>query len=439
MGSYVVDLTVIFTLLVVNSLLAMSEMAIVSARKTRLLQWAESGDQRARLALDIANQPTPMLSSIQIGITLASVLTGIYGGATISDDISDQIAKDISLKPYADLIAISLTTGVLTYISLVLGELVPKRIALNFPETIAKYAAEPLSIFSRSVRPLVWVLTASTETVVRILGLRARKEPPVTEAEIHTMVEQATEAGIFEEVEQEMVASVLMLDNRKASALMTPRRDIEWLDLNDSETEWLETALNVPHAKLIVAEGSLDHIAGVVQAKALIAQKLQGEIDIKALMLEPLYVPHNINALDLIQRFRETAQQIAIVLDEYGGVHGLVTREDIFEAIVGHLPVALNSQEPQIIRMTDDSWICDGQLHVNEFKRKLDIATLPGEGEDDKADYRTVAGMVLYQIEHVPSVGEQFTWENWRFTIVQMDHHRIDKLKIEQTEQKENA
>jgi putative hemolysin len=434
MTSYLVDIAVILFLLLFNSVLAMSEMAIVSARKTRLLQWAEGGDKRARLALDIANHPTPMLSSIQIGITLASLLTGIYGGATISDDISAQIALDINMKPYADAIALTITTGILTYISLVIGELVPKRIALNFPESIAKFCAGPLTIFSTSVRPLVWILTASTETVVRVLGLKARKEPPVTEAEIHTMVEQATEAGIFEEVEQEMVASVLMLDNRKATALMTPRRDIEWLDTKDDEKIWLETAFSVPHAKLIVAEESLDHIRGVIETKALIQQKFEGKVDLQTLLREPMYVPHNINALELIQRFRESAHHIAIVMDEWGGVNGLITREDIFEAIVGHLPLAGNGDEPQIVQQADGTWLCDGQLHVHDFKRKLDISTLPGEGEDEKADYRTVAGFALYQLEHVPAVGEQFTWDDWQFTIVEMDHHRIDKLKITRIE-----
>jgi putative hemolysin len=429
MTGYLLDIAIIFTLLICNSLLAMSEMALVSARKTRLMQWAESGDKNARLALDIANHPTPILSSIQIGITLAALLTGIYGGATISDNIADQISRYERFKPYADLIAITLTTTVLTYISLVIGELVPKRIALNFPEVIAKFAARPLTIFTTSVRPLVWLLTASTETIVRVLGLKQRLEPAVTEAEIHVMVEQATEAGIFEEVEQEMVASVLKLDNRRADALMTPRREIEWLDTKDTEKEWLETALNVPHSKLIVAQESLDHIIGIVETKSIIQQKFaNGKIDVQLGLQQPLYVPETINALDLIQRFRESAQQIAIVLDEYGGVHGLVTREDIFEAIVGDLPMAGGADKVSIAQQQDGTWLCDGQLNIDVFKEALTLASLPGQDED--ADYRTVAGFVLYQLEHVPAEGEQFTWDKYQFTVVDMDHHRIDKLQI---------
>jgi putative hemolysin len=428
MSPYIFDTLIIVVLLIFNSLLAMSEMALVAARKPRLTQWAEDGDAKAKLALEIANQPTPTLASIQIGISLAALITGIFGGATISDDLSAQLQTNADLKPYADLIAMTFTTALLTYSFLVIGELVPKRVALNFPETVAKLCARPLRAFCVVVSPLSFILTHSTEAIIRVMGLRQVKEPPVTEAEIHVMVQEATQAGIFEEVEQEMVASVLMLDNRKAGALMTPRRDIEWLDINEPEEEWLEWVFKMPHSRLIVAEASLDHILGVVETKELLQQKILGKVDIQSLLQQPLYVPENINALDLIQRFRESSQQVAIVLDEYGGMHGLISREDILEAIVGDLPAAHEEDRKHIRKQADTSWICEGQCEVDEFQRVLDIEELPGK--DEGADYRTVAGLILYQLEHVPTVGEKMMLGNYEFTITKMDHHRIDQIYI---------
>lgn len=422
------DALIIIVLLLFNSLLAMSEMALVAARKPRLLQWAENGDTQAQLALDIANKPSPTLVSIQIGVSLAALLAGIFGGATISDDLSAQLQQNTNIKPYADLIAITLTTAVLTFAFLLIGQLVPKRIALNFPEVVAKLSARPLKIFCALVSPVCWMLTRSTETIIRGMGLKHVKEPAVTEAQIHVMVKEATQAGIFEEVEQKMVASVLMLDNRKAGALMTPRRDVEWLDMNESEDEMFEWIFKMPHSRLIVAEGSLDHILGVVETKELLQQKINGKVEIQSLLQQPLYVPESINALELIQRFRVTSQQLAIVLDEYGGMHGLISREDILEAIVGDLPGSDDQEQKPIRKLAETSWICEGQCEIAEFQHMLDIQELPGQ--DKNADYHTVAGMILYHLEHVPHVGEKFVLGVYEFTITKMDHHRIDELYI---------
>jgi putative hemolysin len=439
MPRYITDIVVIAFLLLCNALLAMSEMAIVSARKARLTQLAEEGDRGAKQALDIANSPTQFLSSIQIGITLAAILTGIFGGATIADDLAEAVRREAPhLAPHADTISIAIVTGILTYISLVVGELVPKRLALTFPESIARYSAGPLTVFSRIVRPFVWVLSTSTETILRVVGLKATNEPAFTEAEIHVIVEQATEAGIFEEVEQEMVASVLRLDNKKVSSIMTPRTNIEWLDLRDGEEEWVKTAAEVPHSRLIVADGSLDHVTGIVDTKTIIHRKLLGKIDLKELQRQPMYVPENIVALDLIRKFKESTQEVAVVLDEYGGVSGLVSREDIFEAIVGDLPAEDEHESgPRLHNEPDGSWIVDGQIEIQEFIDKTGIHALPDENEEE--DYRTIAGFILNHLERVPERGEQFVWKDVEFKVLEMDHNRIDKIQVRRLKQRSGS
>lgn len=429
MPAFVIDIIVIALLLLVNAFLAMTEMSIVSARKSKLLQMSEAGDKHAKQALDIAHSPTEFLSEIQIGITMVALLTGIFGGATIADDISDRLKDIPGLADYADIISISSVTAVLTYVSVIIGELVPKRIALSAPENIAKLVARPVTIFGVITKPLVWLLVGSTEAVVRAFGIKPGSEAPVTEAEIQVLVDQATEAGVFEEAEQEMVESVLRLDDKRASALMTPRREIEWLDLNDDESAWLETAYHVPHSRLVVAQGSLDKFLGVVETKALIRQKLEnGAIDLNSLLAQPMYVPENMSALDLIQKFRNTRQQIAMVLDEYGGVNGLVSREDVFEAIVGDLPMPGEDENAKISQRHDGSFLCDGQVPIDVFKETVGVITdLPGEKEED---YRTLAGFVLYHFQRVPSEGDQFEWNDLQFEVIDMDRHRIDKLLI---------
>ncbi len=433
MTPILIDIAVILLLLLCNGFLAMTEMAIVSARKARLLQWAEAGDKSARIALEIANSPTHFLAAIQIGITLIALLTGVFGGATIADDIAERVRNSVPhLAPHSDAIGIGIVVTLLTFISVVLGELVPKRIALSAPELIAKYVALPIRVFVKIARPAVWILSSSTETVLRVLGINPSADMTVTEAEIHVMVEQATEAGVFEEVEQEMVASVLRLDVKRVGSIMTPRREIEWIDTNDTEDVWYQEALNVPHSRLPVGEGSLDRVLGIVQTRLLIKQKVvDGKIDLKALMYEPMYVPESMNALDLIQRFRENSQQQALVMDEYGGVHGIVTREDVFEAIVGELPMPGDIPRWSITRREDGSWMADGQSPIDEFKEALVIDDLPGE---EKEDYRTLAGFILFHLERVPAEGEKFEWGDFEFEIVDMDRHRIDKVLIRRKE-----
>lgn len=428
MTALLVDISVIFLLLLCNAFLALTEMAIVSVRKSRLAEWAEHGDNKARLALEIANSPTQFLSAIQIGITLIALLTGIFGGASVAEDLEAHIKRIPEFAPHSEVISVAIVVTILTYIGVIIGELVPKRIALSSPEIIAKYVAIPINVFKGVTRPLVLLLSASTETVVRLLGIRAHSDAPVTEAEIQVLVEQATEAGVFEAVEQEMVQSVLGLDQKRVSSIMTPRRDIEWLDTKDNEDLWIKTCLEVPHSRLLVAEESLDRVRGVIETRALLKQRLDGTVDLEPLLHQPICVPESMNALDLIERFRTNSQELALVLDEWGGVSGVVSREDVFEAIVGNLPMASGEQKPGLTMRDDGTLLCDGQLPIDEFKEALDIETpLPGEDHDE---YHTLAGFVLHELKRVPSEGDSFEWNDWHFEVVDMDRHRIDKLLV---------
>lgn len=428
MTAFIIDIAVILFLLLCNGLLAMTEMAIVSARKARLMQWAEGGDKKAQMALDIANWPNTYLSAIQVGITLIALLTGIFGGATIADDLSARIKEMPHFAPHSDAIAMGVVVTCLTYVSLIIGELVPKRIALSAPELIAKYVAFPLYVFASITKPFVWILTSSTDLMLRLFGIKQNSDRGVTEAEIHVLVEQATAAGVFEEVEQEMVSSVLKLDDKRVSSLMTPRRDIEWLDTNDDEKVWIETVLGVPHSRLLVADGSLDKVVGIVDSRLLVKQKFENALDLQSLLTQPLVVPESMSALDLIERFRNHSQELALVLDEWGGVSGIVSREDVFEAIVGDLPVAGNKPRWSLTQRDDGSWLCDGTMPIDEFKEAFGISgDLPGEDEED---YQTLAGFILFQFERVPSEGDSFNWNALQFEILDMDRHRIDKLLV---------
>jgi putative hemolysin len=417
---------IIFVLLLCNGCLAMAEMSIVSSRKARLHKWADDGDRGAKLALDIADSPNEFLSTIQIGITLVGIFTGAFGGATIADRLALHFNQIPALEPYADAIAFSIVVVSITYLSLIIGELVPKRLALHSPEKIARVVAGPMRILSQIAKPLVSLLSASTALVVRLIGVHEQSEPHMTEAEIQVLVEQATDEGVFEEAEQEMIASVLELGDKKVTSLMTPRTHIAWIDVSADEEQVLKVVQTSTHTRFPVAEGSLDRLIGVVETKDIMRRKLLNEpLDLRSIVFQPIFVPETRTALQLLERFRSTQQRVAVVLDEYGGLHGLVTTDDIFQAIVGDLPT---QGEPkwQAHKRADGSWLLDGQMPIADFEEMFDLEDLPGED----AEYHTLAGFVLSQLKHVPEPGESFEWNELRFEVMDMDRHRIDKVVV---------
>jgi putative hemolysin len=431
MHSVMLEGIVVVLLVLVNGIFALSEIAVVSARKTRLRQWADAGNAKARAALELADNPNQFLATIQIGITLVGILAGAFGGATIARKLTVILGDSPWLAPYSYPLSLALVVVVITYLSLIVGELVPKRLALNNPERLAMAIAAPMQVLSRLAYPAVHLLDISTEFLLQALGMKPSTEPPVTEEEIRALIEQGTQAGMFEAAEQEMVERVFRLGDRRVSAVMTPRTEIVWLDREASAQELRRTITESVHSRFLVADESLDNILGVVHAKDLLAHILGDQVvDLAATIQQPLYVPESMRALKALELFKQSGTHIALVIDEYGGIQGLVTPSDILEAIVGDLPAAGEEVEPLAVQRSDGSWLLDGMLPVDEFKDLFDLGELPGE---DQGIYQTLAGFVIMQLGRIPEAADYFVWEGLKLEVVDMDGNRVDKVLVTPT------
>jgi putative hemolysin len=432
MPSVMLAALVVVLLILLNGVFALSEIAVVSARKTRLRQWAEEGDAKARAALELADNPNQFLATIQIGITLVGILAGAFGGVTIAEELAIVLGGITWLAPYSHPLSVALVVLVITYLSLIVGELVPKRLALNDPERLAMAIAAPMQILSRVAYPAVHLLGLSTEFLLRALGIRPSTEPPVTEEEIRALIEQGTQAGMIEEAEQEMVERVFRLGDRRVSAVMTPRTEIVWLDHEASAEEIRRTITESVHSRFLVADGSLDNVLGVVHAKDLLAHMLASQaLNLEATLEQPLYVPESMRALEVLELFKQSGTHIALVIDEYGGIQGLVTPNNILEAIVGDLPEAGEQVEPLAVQRPDGSWLLDGMLPVDEFKDLFDLDELPGEVQ---GIYQTLAGFVIMQLGRIPAASDSFVWEQLKIEVVDMDGNRVDKVLVTPTD-----
>ena len=422
------EILVIFLLLIANGIFAMSEIAIVSARKARLQQLADEGNSKARAALALAEQPNQFLATVQIGITLVGILAGAFGGATLADRLADYVDAIPFLAPYSRAIGVGLVVIAITYFSLVIGELAPKRLGLNNAERIAMIVTPPMRALSWIASPLVWLLDVSTDAALRLLGIKSSNDPPVTEEEIKILIEQGTQTGVFEEVEQVMIESVLRLDEQRVNAVMTPRPQIVWFDLNDSPEEIRSKVTNSRHSRFPVVENDLDNVLGIVYAKDLLAQNLGGQpLDLRSLLHPALFLPEGLSVLKVLEALKREQSHIALVTDEYGGIEGIVTPTDILETIVGYIPSIETPIEPEARQRDDGSWLLDGFLSIDEFKEIFDLKTLPGE---EWETYHTMAGFVLSQTQAIPYTGQQFEWEQMRFEIVDMDGRRVDKVLV---------
>ena len=426
------EILLILVLIVANGIFSGSEIAIVSARRVRLEQLANQGNRRAAMALRLASSPNDLLSTVQIGITLIGILSGAVGGATLSGRLRPVIDAIPPLRPWSEPISLALVVSLITYLSLVIGELVPKRIALNNPEAIACAVAQPMRWLSRWGAPLVHLLGRSTDGLLRLMGITIAGEPVLTEEEIRALIRQGAESGVLEEAEHEMVQRVFHLADRPVRAIMTPRTEIRWLDLDAPVTAQLDEVLASRHSRLPVAHGRLDDCVGIVRSHALLAARLeQGTLDVDALLQAPLYITESAGTLAVIGQFRERGVEIALVTDEYGGIEGLVTLTDLMEAIVGDLPSAEQEQEPTVRRRDDGSWLIDAVLPLETLKQLLEREVLPGE---DGGGFHTLAGFLLHRFGRVPSAGDHFSWDGLRFEVVDMDGHRIDKVLVSREE-----
>jgi putative hemolysin len=422
------ELLLLLLLILANGIFALAEIAVVSARKTRLQQWAQAGDRQARTALDLANAPERFLSTIQVGITLVGILAGAFGGATLAETLTETLRPVPWVGRYAEGVSVFLVVLGITYLSLILGELVPKRLGLNAPEHIARRMAGPMQALARGARPLVTLLNRSSDAILWLLRVKPADDAAVTEEEIKVLIDQGRQAGMFEPVEQEMINRVFRLTDRRVRVLMTPRRDIVWLDLQDPLDEIKRTIATQNYSFFPVGEGSLDNIQGVIRSKDLLARLLEGHpLDCRAVLRQPLFVFEHTEALRVMEQFKTSGIHFALVLDEYAVIQGLVTFNDILSSIVGELPEQDAAPEPLATQRDDGSWLMDGLLPVDEF---TDILGTPRLNDEEEGDFNTLGGFVMQQLGEIPSPGQHFDWRSFRIEVVDMDSRRVDKVLV---------
>jgi putative hemolysin len=429
------EIIFIFILLIANGLFSMSEMAIVSARKARLQQLANEGDASARAALDLANSPGSFLSTVQIGITLVGILAGAFGGATIAERLSPWLERVSWLAPHAAAVSFGLVVAVITYLSLVIGELIPKRIALHSPDKIASLVASPMRKISQIASPLVRLLEGSTDLLLRTVGLREPKDVPVTEDEIKVLIEQGIESGVFEEAERDLIERTFHLGDRLISELMIPRTEVVWLDMDDPPEKIKRTIIDGRFSQYPVIQDSPDNIVGILRSKDLLARELDNQpFDLKATLIRPFYLPDSMPAFKAIETFKRERRHTALVINEYGGVEGLVTVNNILEALVGDIPSFDEKVEEDIVRRDDGSWLMDGMLPLSKVKKALKLKKLPGE---DKGTFHTLGGLMVAQLGRIPTVADHFEWSGLRFEVMDMDRNRVDKVLITDTRKRQ--
>ncbi|WP_119067723.1 hemolysin family protein [Aggregatilinea lenta] len=422
------EIGILAILILFNGVFALSEMSVVSARKARLRQWANEGRGQARVALDLAEDPNAFLSTIQVGITLIGTVSGAIGGQTLSRSLSRQIEQIEPLAPYSGALGFGIVVALITYASLVIGELVPKRLALQNPERAAMLVARPMRALSTVAFPVVRLLSASNNAVLRLLGVKPSQNAPITEDEIRLLLAEGAEAGVFEAAEQDMLESVFQLDDRPVRSLMTPHTEIVWLDVTDAPDETKGKIAASLHSVYPVCQGGLDHLLGVVRAKALLDQALSGApLDLHALVRPAPFVPENAAANDALDLFRRTGESLAMVIDEHGSIQGFVTEHDLLEAIVGGLPSADHDDTPEIVRREDGSWLADGLTQIEAIQALIGAYALPDEA---RAAYQTLGGFVMDQIDAIPSAGQHFSWNGFQFEVMDMDGLRVDKVLI---------
>ena len=420
------EIFVLAALILLNGLFAMSEIALVTARRARLQALVDSGDAGAAAAMALNEHPTRFLSTIQVGITSIGVLSGIVGEAALAEPLARWIEGFQLIAPEtARILATGLVVVLVTYFAIVFGELVPKRIGQLTPEKIARLVARPIRGLAAIANPFVRLLTVSTELLLRLLGARTTADTAVTEEEIHAMIEEGSESGVIDEQERAMVRNVFRLDDRQIASLMTPRSDIVYLDLDDGIDENLKKVVDSDHARFPVCRGGLREVAGVVSARQLLKQAVQGEkMSLDTAQQPAVFVPESLTGMELLENFRATSSHVALVVDEYGEVQGLVTPQDLFEAIAGEFKTP-SPEDAWAVQRKDGSWLLDGLIPVPELKDRLELERVP---EEDYGRYNTLSGMLMLLLGRVPHTADVAEWEGWRFEIVDMDHKRIDKV-----------
>jgi putative hemolysin len=426
------DIIIILALILLNGIFAMSELAVVSAKRLRLDKMAADGSGGARAAVKLHDDPSRFLSTVQIGITLISIFNGAFGEASLVARLTPSLVGVGIPEGYARPAALTVVVVAITFASIVLGELVPKRIAILYPEVLAARLARPLQQLSRLMHPFVRLLSATTDFIMRLLGMRHHKDETPTEEEVTGMIRESTDAGVFERAEYDIAARALRLDDWHLRALMTPRVDLEFLDLGEPLGKNLARLAEIPYARFPVYRGDRSQVLGIVNARDLFRQAIRKgslqDIDIEAELCEPLYVPESVSAIDLLEQLKKHHAELAMVVDEYGDIQGMITLTDVMTALVGEVPAVEDEEAPDAVQREDGSWLMDGGMVLDRF-RYLTGAEFhfPDEGADA---YHTLAGFILYQLGYIPKPGDRLDWGGWRFEVVDMDGNRIDRLLV---------
>lgn len=418
------EIFILLVLIFVNALFVMSEIALVSARKSRLESQAEKGDAKAKKALDLANSPEKFLSAVQIGITLIAILTGVYSGERFARYLQPSIEKIDFLKEYAGAIATTIIVVVVTFLSIIFGELIPKQIGLLRAERIAKMVAAPVNAFAAVTHPIVWLLNKISNIFFRIFNIKRSTDDAITEEEIKTLIGEGTEAGTIDEAEQEIIERVFHLGDRNITSLMTHRSDIIWFNLDDNEDKIKEKILQEPHSAYPICDGTIDNIKGVVSIKDLYISP--DDTLFKEIMQPALFIPENNSPYQVMEKFKQSKIHSAFIVDEYGSILGLLTLNDILEAIVGDIPQP-NVSDYEIRKREDGSYLVDGQIPFYDFLTRFEKTEWMNEGEHD---FDTFAGFILHELERIPKTGDKLEWKDFKIEIMDMDGHRIDKVLV---------
>lgn len=416
------EIIIIVVLILVNGVLSMSEAAMVASRRARLQQRVNEGDKSASTALHLLEKPNIFLSTVQIGITLISVLAGAFGGATIAEVLAVEFAKISAIAHYSESLALGLVVVVITVLTIWLGELVPKRIGLHSPERIARTVAGPMLLISTIFSPLVKLMSGMTDFVLRIMGIKPSTEPPVTEEELQVLLDQGRQAGVFEESEQDMIEGVFSIGDQRVYSVMTPRTEIVWLDINDTPEEARQKIAESPYSRFPVRDDTLDNVVGVVRARDLLLASMAGEkLNLKNHLHPAIYIPETAQASQALEMFKGGKAELMLVVDEFGAVQGLITLNDILSEIVE----GIGTDEPQATQRQDGSWLLDGMLPVDDFKDIFNLRELPEE-----ENYETLGGFVMFSLGRIPQSADRFEWNGLRFEVMDMDARRVDKVLV---------
>lgn len=436
MDGFLTDVLLLVALTLLNGLFAMSEIALVSSKKVRLQSLSENGSAGAKKALELSRYPSRFLSTIQVGITSIGILSGAIGENALSKPLTKWIAEVPFLHAYAHAIALTLTVIVLTYFTVVIGELVPKSLALRSPERLASLMAKPLSWVAFVSRPLVLLLSTSSEWLLKVLGVKKDAEPPVSDNEIRALMVQGTRAGVFHESEEEIVSNVLRLDKQPLAEIMTPRHDMVIIDLKDPIDRIRRKIAESEHTRLVVCKNGLSHVLGVLRTGDLLKKTVNGNAitleDIQQVLKSPAYVPEAVSTIQLMENFRHSNNSFALIVDEYGEVQGMVTLTDVLAAIVGDYSSPEMLVEDELVQRNDGSWLVDGEVSMERLTDELDIkGTFPGE---ESNRFHTVGGFVMYMLGKIPSPADSFEIDGWRFEVMDMDKNRVDKVLVSQVD-----